>query len=238
MSRPFLRPALVVVALAVVGVVTAPANAAIDFADIRFWAGTGANRAALVIDFNDAKSPESLVWGFRWDGAATGEDMFRAVVGSDGRLFAKRKVYTWGLANLGVGYDVNGNGFATSDGTAFDPQTGIAMGNENPSVSPTDPADHYREGWGTGLGSGYFAYYTAAANPYAPGGKWDESQVGGSDRALADGSWDGLSFAPEFATTLPDQPTAAVPEPAAGLLVLGGGIALAGRRPRRSSRDA
>ena len=44
----------------------------VDCGDIQLWAGTGANEAAMVIDWNDGKSDESLVWGYRWDGSATG----------------------------------------------------------------------------------------------------------------------------------------------------------------------
>ena len=213
------------------------AHAAVSFDDVRFWAGSGANRAALVIDFNDAKAPESLVWGYRWDGTATGEDMFRALVEADPRLYAKRKAFSWGTATFGIGYDTNGNGFGISDGTTFDPQTGLAAGDENQAdgATPTDPADHYREGWFSG---GFFGYYTSPANPYGGGGEWVSSNVGASGRTLTDGAWDGLSFASGSAST-PGEPiaAAAVPEPATGLLALAG-VALfttttRGRRPRR-----
>jgi hypothetical protein len=215
----------------------APAGAAVSFNDIPFWAGSGANRAALVIDFNDAKGPESVVWGFRWDGPATGEDLFRAVVAADPRLYAKRKTFGFGTANLGIGYDANANGFSISDGTSFDPATGIAAGDENHAdgATPTDAADHYREGWFTG----FFNYYTATASPFGGGGTWAESPVGAGDRVLTDGAWDGLSFAPDFAATFPDEPAAAaVPEPTLGLLAFAGVLAIGACRSRRTRRHA
>ena len=46
-----------------------------SFDDINYWVGEGENEAALVIDWNDAKAPQSLVWGYRWSDTATGEDM-------------------------------------------------------------------------------------------------------------------------------------------------------------------
>ena len=217
---------------------SASTQAAVSFNDIQFWAGTGANRAALVIDFNDAKGPESLVWGYRWNGAATGEDMFAAVAAADPRLYAKRKAFSFGTANLGIGYDTDGNGFAISDGTAFDPVTGIALGSETQAdgATPTDPADHYREGWNTG----FFDYWTTDASPYGGTGTWTESQVGGSLRNLVDGSWDELSFATTFPAPAPDgEPTAAaapVPEPTAGLLALAGGLLFTMSRARRARR--
>src|SRR3974390_1833771 len=51
---------------------TAPAP---DFSNIQFWVGSGANQAALVIDWRDGLTPESLLWGYRWNGSATGLDM-------------------------------------------------------------------------------------------------------------------------------------------------------------------
>jgi hypothetical protein len=225
------RPSLLAAAASAAGTVlwfaAPPADAAVTFDDIHLWTGTGSNRAALVIDFNDAATPQSYVWGYRWDGTATGEDMFRAVVTADPRLFAKRKAFSWGTANLGIGYDADGDGFAISDGTMFG-AGGIAAGSETAADGATalDPDDRYREGWH----SGFFGYYVAGVNPYA-GGTWAESQVGGGDRALADGAWDGLSFAPNFSQSVPDEPVAAVPEPAAaGAVVVLGGLLLARRR--------
>ena len=48
------------------------------FDDIEFWVGTGANRAALVIDWlENSNEPPALVWGYRWNGTATGRDMLK-----------------------------------------------------------------------------------------------------------------------------------------------------------------
>lgn len=57
----------------------AQAGTEVDFDQIVHWAGEGENRAALIIQFNDEKSDAAYVWGYRWDGTATGEDMLRAV---------------------------------------------------------------------------------------------------------------------------------------------------------------
>ena len=47
-----------------------------SFDDIQYWVGTGANRAALVIDWSDTSTqPAALVWGFRWDGIAHGSSI-------------------------------------------------------------------------------------------------------------------------------------------------------------------
>ena len=58
----------------------------LNFVDIQNWTGTGANQAAMVIDWHDNKGPESLVWGYRWDGAATGLQMLQPIDAADPRL--------------------------------------------------------------------------------------------------------------------------------------------------------
>lgn len=59
----------------------------VDWDRIEHWAGdpSGANRAALVIDFQD-DDRRSLVWGYRWNGTASGEDMLRAVASQSSAL--------------------------------------------------------------------------------------------------------------------------------------------------------
>ena len=92
---------------------TADAGNVTTFDDIMYWSGTGTHRAACVIDWNGAHSPEdALVWGYRFEGAATGEAMLRAIVADDRRLFAKLSAGgMMGFALYGLGYDRNGDAF-------------------------------------------------------------------------------------------------------------------------------
>lgn len=53
-----------------------------NFGDIQFWAGSGTNRAAMVIQWPDQAIPTSVVWGYRWNGAATAQQMIFALAGS------------------------------------------------------------------------------------------------------------------------------------------------------------
>lgn len=201
------------------------AGAAAGFDDIEFWAGSGASRAALVIDWNDGRSAESLLWGYRWDGPATGLDMLQAVVNADPRLFAHLGNYGWGTATLGLGYDLNASGgFAVSPALPFD-GGGLAV-DTNPDDARTaaDPGDHWLEGWN----NGFWAYYLKS-----PGSdSWTSATSGAADRALVDGAWDGFIFAPGFVSGEPATPVpAAVPEPGAGVLLgLGAGVFLWPRR--------
>lgn len=206
------------------------------FDDIQFWVGSGANRAALVIDWVEASSVEpALVWGYRWDGAGTAADMFLDVVAADPRLFAKVGIFSFGMAVFGVGYDVDDDGFGLDDATIFGPG-GLFVGAASDGVSALDPDDYYAEGFFLG----FWHYGSASSSPY-DGGAWVSSAVGMSDVVLADGSWHGLTFTSTFdLTQFPENPVAAaIPEAGSWMLLgLASAVGLAFRRVRRSAATA
>jgi PEP-CTERM putative exosortase interaction domain len=206
-----------------------PTLSAASFDDIQFWVGSGENRAALVIDWNDGKSSESLVWGYRWDGTANGLDMLQAVISADPRLYGHFGSYVWGTAIQGLGYDLNGNGFSVSPSLTFD-AGGLAFTTSPDDLrTASDAADHYIEGWDYG----FWAYYNKSSADEA----WTSALIGAEFRALSDGVWDGYSFAPEFSGPEPGEPFAApIPEPTIfAMTFLGAGIVLF--RRVRANRD-
>jgi len=173
------------------------AAAVTSFADIRFWVGSGEKHAAIVLDWNgDSSSDAALAWGFRWSGAATGDDMLRAMIAADPRLYAKLGSNgPLGTAVRGLGYDANDDGeFALDDDTMFDAD-GIAPSGPSDGVASIDPEDLYGEGWFTAV----WNYATANANPWTGG--WTFSRVGPTGRALVDGAWDSWAFTPTFQST-------------------------------------
>ena len=196
---------------------------AFGFDDITYWAGTGANRSALVLDWNDDGEPQSLAWGYRWYGSATGEDMFKAIVSSDPLLFSKVKSFSFGLGILGIGYDTDGDGLPLSDGTSW-PSDGLLFTEPSDGAVALDAGDRYAEGWNTG----FYSYWLSSG---ATLDVWAEAQTGVSGRFLENDSWDGLSFAPGFMGSIPDEPVAA-PEPCSLLVTLG--LALLVRKRRES----
>jgi len=191
------------------------ASAGFSFSDIEYWVGDGANEAALVIDWNGGGAPVSLAWGFRWDGAATGQDMLTAVINADANLYGRFASFGFGEVIVGLGYDLDGDGFGISDGTDFG-ASGLAFAGTSDGQTATDGDDYYAEGWNTG----FWSYALGAGDPF-DGGAWGGALVGFGDRALSDGDWDGYRFAPGFVSEDPRLPIAAVPAPASGLLLVG-----------------
>ena len=81
---------------------------------------------------------------------------------------------------------------------------------------PSDSTDHFFEGWNMG----FWAYYLKDS---ATNG-WSSSMTGADGRILADGAWDGFSFAAGFASSEPGDPVPAVANPFAVELVAAQGL--------------
>lgn len=214
---------------AVVGARTADAGFTVN--DIRYWVGTGSNKAALVIDWKSGNAPLCLAWGYRWDGTATGENMLTAIAGSgdirssangpivgglggaDPRLGAQI-IAAWGSKIVfGLGYDVDDDGgFAYVNGAS---ETGHGA----------DPDDNYHEGW-------FYGFWNYALS--TDGANWSSSFIGCSEHSLSNGDWDGWSWDPTFSfSAYPDEPVAAIPEPATISLLAAGAAAILLRLRRR-----
>jgi len=205
MTYPATRP----VGLAVIAIASVWTNQAATFDDIQYWVGTGTNRAALVIDWKDAKPAEAVLWGYRWNGTATGLDMFRSVVQTDARLFAHLGSFSWGTAIFGIGYNLNHRGaFGVDPALTFDANGWLfETGGDNADDAriPTDASDHYREGWNTG----FWAYYVKESTAE----EWASAMTGSEGRSLTDGAWDGFTFAADFNSSAPVEPTPALANP-------------------------
>lgn len=172
------------------------ADGVTSFEDIRYWIGSGENRAAMVIDWDHTSSQdESLVWGFRWDEPTTGEDMLRAIVEADSRLYLRHGTSgSFGLPIYGLGYDENHDDqFALTTNVQFSVE-GFAETSvpDQPPIPPGESVneeDRYAEGFFTG----FWHYATAVGEPFAAG-SWTSSAMGLSSRELVDGAWDGWTF--------------------------------------------
>ena len=199
--------------------------------DLLYVVGSGANLATLVIDFNDGSGTESFAWGYRWDGEASGADMLLAIAEADA-----------GLSMVSFGDGDSGFFFSSltyNDGTTTHSAAGGSF--------ETFPEDYVS--WGYYLSGGFAGGALGSPASVSGGGislpsSWISSPVGAaadsfgdSGRLLTNGAWDVWSFGAngeDFFHTAPPSgsPTAAVPEPASGLLALGG-IAVFLRRRKR-----
>ena len=211
--------------LLLIGALGAKAQTLVQsFDDIQFWTGSGPNRSALVLQWNDGGTPTALAWGYRWSGNATGIGMLKAIAGmtiltppsdpttvlgtstgSDSRITLTMERYGFGDSLFSIGFN---------DGTQNRIREAWTM-NEYWAYSIFGGNFDYTN-WGSPI---LYTYNTPGAEAYSSV-TWTNSPIGASDRELVDGSWDAFSFAPGFATTAVAQPFAAsVPEPSVAILV-------------------
>jgi hypothetical protein len=198
---------------------------AISLDDIQLWAGSGTNRAALVIEWSVPQSltnssvplpvaDKALVWGYRFNGAASGTQMLEAILAADPKLYVAEDGAT---AIAGIGYNLAGNGvLGITDGTRtnffangwltnatvnMDAAQSLNAGDLYWSGAQGPQWETWREtnelgGFDASPNRGPGAYWTATDTNFATGfhGQWQLSS--GLDEApLVDGSWVGLSVA-------------------------------------------
>ena len=96
---------------------------------IQYWVGTGANSATFTLHFNNAATPVSFVWGYRWDdpyGDYTVGMMMEEIAEADSRVsfdglengFINNYSYNDGTYNLSAPTGSNFAGFIVNDEVA------------------------------------------------------------------------------------------------------------------------
>lgn len=214
--------------LALAGLFVAVKMSAVSFNDVQFWTGTGTNRAALVIewsvpeDFTGTSVPapvadKSLVWGYRFNGAATGTQMLQAILGADARLYVVADE-TYGMFVEGIGYGLAGGlerGITDGVGTNYFTNNLLTTATVNvDAASPLNPGDLYWSGyWGPNwetwteqdAAGGFQNAPDRGSDPYwmpnptnsyaGRHGQWELAQAGLDGLNLTNGSWIGFSVA-------------------------------------------
>ncbi|WP_288763348.1 DUF5074 domain-containing protein [uncultured Weeksella sp.] len=183
------------------------------FDDIQYWIGEGSKKAAMVVQWNDNKNPEAMVWGYRFDGEKFGIDMILEIAKVDPRFYVLAYEGTqYGTAIGGFGYDWDNAGtraLVKNNNTTYPyyPIDGKVLTNDYDFDDWTafDPNDRWYSGW---FSKGFWSYWVkdSADEDFAFSG------LGASSRKLEDGSWDGWSFSVEFQSfPMADKFTAAEP---------------------------
>ena len=204
------------------------------FSDINYWIGSGSNESAMVIQWNDGNSPQSVVWGFRWDdaGTTTVQDMLFAIAGNIS--------VTPGAPQPALGSDQRVGlslGYSESFGYFLDGASYNQMGLGG------DFANTVRNQAGYGMNGESWTLYDLGTNVTWPTSSVMPADFGMSSLTLADNGWYGWSYTAAFLPPLYDpvaftfdQPTAAVPEPGTLGLLLAGGITLVCLRRNRREK--
>lgn len=195
------------------------------FADLAFFVGSGANESALVIDFNDGSSNESLAWGYRWDTPVSGARMLVDIAAADPLLdvtFSNTPEVDFFLGT--ISYDGTTLGY---------------VGGVNPPTTATS--------WGYYLAGGTDGFDNVTGAGDSLPSSWTLASVGAGElsfgipgRIIADGSWDywnygalGAGFA-HIETPAGPVDAAPVPESSAFAFFLGGAALLTLARRRKS----
>ncbi len=193
-----------------------------NFDDIDYWVGSGANESAMVIQWNDGNSPQSVVWGFRWDDASTVQSMMFAIAGNISVTPGGPQPDLGADQRLGLSL-----GYSSSFGYFLDGISYNQMGLGGDFTSTV----RNQAGFGTN-GESWTLYNLGAAAAW-PTDAVMPTDFGMSGLTLADGGWYGWAYTAAFLP--PDfdpvaftfaQPYAAVPEPATLWLMLGAGIVI------------
>lgn len=196
-----------------------PYDGEFTFDMIENWTGTGENKAALVIQWNDAdkRDAAALVFGYRWDGFATGFDMFRDVVLNNPQLFGLVQrtnvgcdisaIAPDGYTLDGIGWDddesgnpglwdsANNDYYYPEGGLQYHPRGGSGIDGSYPDYDydnwkAADSNDIWQAGWYIG----YWSYWLKDSET----AQFGYSGWGMSCRELVDGCWDGWNYCPDM----------------------------------------
>lgn len=196
-----------------------PYDGEFTFDMIENWTGEGENRAALVIQWNDpdGRDAAALVFGYRWDGFATGYDMFRDVVLNNPQLFGLIQrtnvgcdispIAPDGYTVDGIGWDDDESGdpgmwdsanneyYYPEGGLQYHPRGGSGIDGSYPDYDydnwkAADENDLWQAGWYVG----YWSYWVKNSETE----QFGYSGWGVACRELVDGCWDGWNYCPDM----------------------------------------
>jgi hypothetical protein len=174
--------------------------------DIQFWAGLGANRSALVVEFNSDSDSFSVAWGYRWSGVVSLQTMMFDLAGV---IFGGPAPVSGSDPRLSVSVSSFGSMGYFIDTLTYD-QSGLGGAWPSGTLSLT--------GWD---GTNWNNLFTLNdGSPVWMSRPFDLSNVGMAGITLVNGGWYGLVMADGPDTYNFRQPVSAVPEPTTSALAL------------------
>ena len=166
----------------------APTNAAaFSFNDIQNWTGEGSKIAAMALKWTNSEN--ALVFGYRFEGTKTGEEMAIDIVANNPRLFMLMQSGTaYGSAIGGFGWDADNNGFSLkNDKEVVQPDARgiyeITSDYSFDSYTSVSKTDYWNSGWY----QGFWSYNLAQGDTPSD---ISFASTGCSGRTLTDKSWD------------------------------------------------
>lgn len=166
----------------------APTNAAaFSFNDIQNWTGEGSKIAAMALKWTNSEN--ALVFGYRFEGTKTGEEMAIDIVANNPRLFMLMQSGTaYGSAIGGFGWDTDNNGFSLKNTKeVVQPDARgiyeITSGYSFDSYTSVSKTDYWNSGWN----NGFWSYNLAQGDTPSD---ISFASTGCSGRTLSDKSWD------------------------------------------------
>lgn len=128
--------------------------------DVKYFTGTGAKTAYLVVDFNDKNTPNSYVWGYRFDDTTlTMEDLINGVVSGDPVLQAE--------VPSGFLYSISYNHHSPSTDDYWSTWSGTSSdkmkANKGANLDPLEDGKWYGASYGYGFTPG-----TSLSHPSEP----------------------------------------------------------------------
>ena len=216
-------------ALALASLFLVQKSPAISLDDIQLWTGSGTNRAALVIEWSVPESltnstvpvpvaDKTLVWGYRFNGTATGTEMLQAILATDPKLYVVADE-TYGTFVEGIGYNLNGNGvIGLTDGSTTNYITNGILTSATVNIDAAQAINGGDLYWGglygpnwelwteTNDAGGFLSSPNRGTNVYWTAtdttnfytgyqGQWALAQSGLDGLQLTNGSWIGFSVA-------------------------------------------
>lgn len=137
-----------------------PKSTSFSFEDIKFWVGEGENQAALIVDwYFDGET--AMVWGYRWNGRATGLDMIKAIANADPNFLLLTQLTNLGNTIAGLGYANPRNKIVLEydlEGAWNDPKVSFNFETPNEFLGqthcPTDPLGEVNAAIAEGMQTG------------------------------------------------------------------------------------